>query len=107
MTKTKSPAPPARTRAAANRSRISEDFDDARIVEHGDGFYWQDKGDGKEYGPFASLADALEDMRGGNADAESQGETLHEVEEEFGISDWIDPDSGMPAEHFVPHLEDH
>ena len=32
---------------------------------------------------------------------------LQEVESELGISEWIDPDTGDPAEDSVPRLEDH
>jgi hypothetical protein len=32
---------------------------------------------------------------------------LHETEAELGINEWIDPDTGVPAEDNVPRLEDH
>jgi hypothetical protein len=38
---------------------------------------------------------------------DSDSEALHEVESELGISEWIDPDTGGPAEDSVPRLEDH
>jgi hypothetical protein len=34
------------------------------------------------------------------------GETLQEAESELGISEWIDPDTGVPAEDSVPRIED-
>jgi hypothetical protein len=34
-------------------------------------------------------------------------EDLHEAEAEIGINQWIDPDTGVPAEDSVPRLEDH
>ena len=34
-------------------------------------------------------------------------ESLQEAESELGISEWIDPDTGGPAEDNVPRLEDH
>ncbi len=34
-------------------------------------------------------------------------EDLHEAEAELGINEWIDPDTGVPAEDSVPRLEDH
>lgn len=35
------------------------------------------------------------------------GESLQEAEDELGISDWIDPDTGDPAEGLSPpHIED-
>lgn len=39
------------------------DFDRARVIERPDGFYWQDKDTDRTYGPFASLWEAMEDMK--------------------------------------------
>jgi len=51
--------------------------------------------------------EAVQDMEiGGERNLES-GETLEEAEEEIGISDYLDPDTGQPAEDGVPRLEDH
>lgn len=78
----------------------------SRVVERPDGFYWQEKEGGEEYGPFPSRAEAEADMLSdGVADADP--EAVHEAESELGISEWIDPDSGEPAEDSVPRLEDH
>ena len=35
------------------------------------------------------------------------GESLLEAEQELGIADWLDPDTGEPAEGTHTHLEDH
>ena len=78
------------------------DFDDARFERRANGYFWISKPGGREYGPFTSLAAALDDL---NANSESElelGETLAEAEEEIGIADWIDPDTGVPAEEGVP-----
>jgi hypothetical protein len=83
------------------------DYDRTRIVERPDGVYWQDKESGREYGPFATLLEAVQDMEvGGDRNLESGG-TVGEAEEEIGISDYLDPDTGQPAEDGVPRLEDH
>ena len=83
------------------------EYDRTRIVERPDGFYWQDKDGGREYGPFATLLEAVQDMElGGDRNLEP-GETLEEAENEIGVSDYIDPDTGVPAEDGVPRLEDH
>jgi hypothetical protein len=83
------------------------EYDRTRIVERPDGFYWQDKDGGREYGPFATLLEAVQDMElGGDRNLEP-GETLEEAEDEIGVSDYIDPDTGVPAEDGVPRLEDH
>lgn len=83
------------------------DYDRTRIVERPDGVYWQDKESGREYGPFATLLDAVQDMElGGDRNLEP-GETLAEAENEIGISDFIDAETGGPAEEGVPRIEDH
>jgi hypothetical protein len=82
--------------------------DEARghVIERPDGFYWQSKDDGKEYGPFATLGEAEAGMEAlGDAEFEP-GESLEEAESEIGIAEWIDPDTGAPAEESVPRIED-
>lgn len=77
-------------------------------MERPDGFYWE-KVTGELHGPFESMAEAEADMlAGGTAGGEFEsGETLQEAESEIGISEWIDPDTGVPAEDNIPRLEDH
>jgi hypothetical protein len=82
------------------------DYDKTLIIERPDGFYWQRRKSGEEFGPFATLIEAVSDMESGGASLES-GESLEEAESEIGIADWIDPETGQPAEESVPHLEDH
>jgi hypothetical protein len=93
-----------------NRSRASspkEDTSLGRVIERPDGYYWQQAADGEEYGPFTTRAEAEADMlAGGGADFEPE-ETLQEAESEIGISEWIDPDTGEPAEESIPRLEEH
>lgn len=84
----------------------SGDNNDARIVERPDGFYWIDPDSGTEFGPFPTRALAVADMLSGVDSDYEAGETLEEAEAELGISDWIDPETGEPAENSVPHLED-
>lgn len=85
------------------------DYDKARIIERPDGFYWQDKLTDKEYGPFDHFVDAVSDMESSfsSEDTLETAEGLQEAEEEIGIADWIDPDTGEPAEESVPHIEEH
>ena len=83
------------------------DFDRTRIVERPDGFYWQAKTGGRESGPFATLVEAVEDMQAGDEAALEPGETLEEAEAEIGMADWIDPETGAPAEDQLTRLEDH
>ena len=54
-------------------------FDRGRVIERPDGFYWQDKDTDRIYGPFASLWEAMEDMK--DADASYDPEETLEVQE--------------------------
>jgi len=85
---------------------VSSDYPRGAVIERPDGFYWQSREDGKEYGPFATLLDALQDMEGEGGDIEP-GETREEAESELAVADWIDPETGQPAEESVPRIEDH
>ena len=83
------------------------EFDSTRVVERPDGFYWQSRIDGRESGPFATLVEAVANMRLENESAYEPGETVEEAEDELGIANWIDPETGEPAEEGVPRVEDH
>jgi len=82
-----------------------------RVIERPDGFYWESKSAAKPRGPFETRAEAEADMlsggetEGGELDPAADG--LQEAESELGISEWIDPDTGVPAEDNVPRIEDH
>ena len=82
------------------------DYDRTRIVERPDGFYWQAKEGGREFGPFATLLEAVQDMEAGGEGAPEEGETLAEAEDEIGIADYKDADSGELAEEHRPRIED-
>lgn len=83
------------------------DFDESIVIERTDGFYLQDRRIGEEYGPYATFLDAVASMES-NVNIELEPcEDLKEAEEELGIADWIDPDTGALAEESVPHIEDH
>ncbi|MEW6313726.1 MAG: hypothetical protein AB1513_06730 [Pseudomonadota bacterium] len=82
-------------------------YDEARLIERPDGFYWQDKVTDRLYGPFPTLIEAVQDMQFQDAEGDyEEGESLKEAEAEIGIADWIDPDTGQPAEGTTPHLND-
>jgi hypothetical protein len=77
------------------------------IVERPDGYYWQAPDGHREFGPFEryDLAEADRDAVGDEALA--PGESLREAEYEIGIADWIDPETGEPAEGgSPPHLQE-
>jgi len=83
------------------------EYDNTRILERPDGFYWQDRITGDEFGPFPTLLGAVEDM-GYNAESDVEfADGLQEAGDELGIADWVDPETGELAEESVPHIEDH
>lgn len=83
------------------------DYDHTRILERPDGFYWVDKESGETFGPFETLVAAVEDMEYTPESDYEPAETVAEVEEELGLTSWVDPDTGELAEDTCTHLEDH
>jgi hypothetical protein len=83
------------------------EFDQLRTLERPDGFYWQDKTTEETYGPFPSIQEAIADAQPVDQPEETKPESLEEAEAEIGIAEWIDPETGEPAEESVPRLEDH
>jgi hypothetical protein len=79
------------------------DFERKRILERPDGFYWENRETGEVFGPFSTLLDAANDMEYAPEGGLEVGETLGEAEDEIGMADWIDPDTGEPAEERPPH----
>jgi hypothetical protein len=78
-----------------------------QIMARPDGYYWRAPDGKSEFGPFDSVEDAMADIQSYNEEAPEPGETLQEAESELGIADWIDPDTGEPAEGLSPpRLED-
>ena len=82
------------------------DYDQTRVTERPDGFYWQDKLTDELYGPFPTLLEAMQNMQGQDDTGYEEGESLKEAEAEIGIADWTDPETGQPAESLQPHLSD-
>src|SRR5438067_2574236 len=78
-----------------------------RVTERPDGFYWEAK-KGEPHGPFPTLAEAEADMLADGAaeDDDLEAGALQEAESELGVAEWIDPDTGGPAEDNVPRIED-
>lgn len=88
---------------------IKEEAVQGRILQRPDGYYWESKETKELRGPFETRAEAEADMLAGGASAEEfePNDTLEQAESEVGISQWIDPDTGVPAEDNVPRIEDH
>ena len=83
------------------------DYDKTRVIERPDGFYWQSRTGDRQSGPFPTLMKAIQDMQSEDESAIEPGETVEEAEAELQIADWIDPDTGEPAEGGIPRLEEH
>jgi len=79
----------------------------SRVVARPDGFYWIADDGRQEFGPFATAARAVAALREGVESALEAGVELAEVEAELGIADWVDPDTGEPAEEGPTRIEDH
>jgi hypothetical protein len=79
-------------------SQTPPDYEPARVIERPDGFYWQDELTDKFFGPFPTLLAAVQDMQSQSDSDFEEGESLEDAEEEIGISTWIDPETGEPAE---------
>lgn len=88
-------------------SSIETDERLRRVVQRPDGFHWIAPDEHQEFGPFATLEEALADMSETSDDTVEPGETLAEAERELGIAEWLDPDTGAPAEDTGTRLEEH
>ena len=76
---------------------LDEPSEEVQVLSRPDGYYWVAP-DGQEIGPFDSREQALADVISADGDTPEPGESLQEAEDEIGIADWIDPDTGEPAE---------
>jgi hypothetical protein len=94
----KAPAP-----AAPQASEVAA----PTIVERPGGYYWGSPDGDEEFGPDETdeLAEAARDTFGDEAVA--PGDALLEAEREISIADWIDVETGEPAEgQPSPHLRE-
>ena len=111
--KRKSPARPTTPKSPPAPSDTDlleiEALDDSgeSIVARPDGYHWLARDGVQEFGPFETLEEARAAMQAAVEDSEHEpAESLQEAELEIGIADWIDPETGEPAEgHSPPHLE--
>ena len=77
-----------------------------RVVERPDGLHWLALDGQQEFGPFATLDEALAAMNESGDEAPEPGQTLAEAEQELGIAEWLDPQTGSPAEDTRTRIED-
>jgi len=80
---------------------------ETRIVSRPDGYHWLSTDGKREVGPFATFEEAEFDLHADEHSASVSSETLAEAESEIGIAEWIDPETGAPAEEERPRIEDH
>jgi len=116
MKRKKTAAKKARKRSAKTAARTSKGQTKeslGHVIERPDGFYVQAPS-GEESGPYTTLAEAEAELLAAEAAAPdlAAGELpeagdLQEAESEIGVSEWIDPETGGPAEDSVPRIEDH
>lgn len=94
---------PLRATGAAAVITEAVEGEGGRIVQRPDGFHWIALDGQQEFGPFETLEQARADMvDAADEDAPQPGETLQEAEREIGIAEWIDPETGEPAEGPLP-----
>jgi hypothetical protein len=103
------PTRPSLQPTAEDAALLELEADDGgeSIVARPDGYHWLARDGVQEFGPFETLEDARAAMQAAGEDtAQEPAETLQEAEMEIGIADWIDPETGAPAEgQSPPHLE--
>lgn len=79
----------------------------SRIIERPDGFFWLAPESGEMFGPFDTLALAVEDMEYNAESNYEPDETVEEAERELGLANWVDTDTGELAEDTLTRIEDH
>ena len=96
----------SRPRTKAITPEIPE-FEDVRVIERPDGYYWQAIEGKQERGPYPTRLEAEQALAIVDEETLEVGETLAEAEAEIGIADWIDPETGELAEEEVSRIEEH
>ena len=107
--KRKEPARVAKKRPVVEAAEpVAADSGAGQVVVRPDGYHWVARDGKQEFGPFSTIEEAEAGMDAG-ADEEGEAlepESLPDIERDIGIADWIDPDTGAPAEgQSPPHLE--
>lgn len=100
---------PSGRKPSASMKAVPETADGLheQLMTRPDGYYWRAADGRQEFGPFVTLEDAMADMLSSNEESPEPGESLSEAESELGIADWIDPETGEPAEGLSPpHLDE-
>lgn len=94
----KIPTPPIVEEPADVEDEELTEVDMGCVILRPDGYHWQGPDGRQEFGPFETLEAALADMGAVDEETSEPGESLQEAENEIGIADWVDPDTGELAE---------
>lgn len=77
------------------------------VVGRPDGYYWEAPDGRQAFGPFETYELACADRDRYDEERPAPGESLQQAESEIGIADWIDAETGEPAEgQSPPHLRE-
>ncbi|MFN7712988.1 MAG: hypothetical protein ACK5OI_11480 [Curvibacter sp.] len=102
------PVPPSRATASMKAVPEADEVLVGQVIRRPGGYYWSLSEEGREFGPYDSFEEAQADMEAAaDLEAPEPGESLQEAESELGIADWIDPQTGEPAEVLSPPDMDH
>lgn len=90
-------------RRSRHQAMARDVADTPTILARPDGYYWMAADGHQEFGPFATVELAQANRDAADTDnAPAPGESLQEAESEIGMADWIDPETGEPAEGQSP-----
>jgi len=80
---------------------------DSSLYVRPNGWYWAGVDGHQDFGPFGSRAMARADRDRFDEQGLDEVETVQEAESEIGMADWIDAETGQPAEgQSPPHLQE-
>src|SRR5262245_4776106 len=100
-------APKRAVKSAAKRGNGDAKEPIGHVIERPNGFYVQAPS-GEESGPYRTLAEAEAELLAAEVtEPDIEAGDLQEAESDIGVNEWIDPETGGPAEDSVPRIEDH
>lgn len=106
-TRPRAPKPaPSTVAVSSDPDATSATAGPERIVERPDGYYWQAPDGHAEFGPFVTVQEAQASRDAAGEEPPEGGEALRQAERDIGINEWLDAETGEPAEgQSPPHLE--
>ncbi len=85
----------------------SPEFDRTRIIERPDGSTGRTRRAARNSDRFPPSPRRSRTWNTVPTRRRNSGRQLRGAEDSLGIADWIDEETGLPAEEFVPRIEDH